>query len=258
MSNHFLEVQQDENGNIYVMVHSGSRQIGKKLGDYFNELAEKINKKWYSQSSEVPFLAVDSDEGQAYISWTDLACKFAYLSRRVMLNDVKDCLRYEFPSIEFLTGEITDKHIEDIYSVHHNYARLENVFGSDLMVHRKGACSARNGEIGIIPGSMGSFSHIVIGKGERLSLSSSSHGAGRKCGRKAFCRDMVGRYNEVEESLKGIVHSEFGEFMYGKDKGLKDISECPQAYKSIEDVMSQQKDLVSILVKLRPLISIKG
>jgi len=250
-------VQYDENDQVYIMVHSGSRGIGYKLGEYFNDVATTLNNRWYSSVS-VPFLPVDTIEGQAYIAWTDLACRFAYLSRRGMLNEVKRCLRHEFPDVEFITSEITDDVIDETFSVHHNYARLENHFKRNAYVHRKGACSARAGELGIIPGNMADSSYIVRGKGNKLSMNSSSHGAGRRCGRRAFCREMEGRYDEIEKSLKGIVHSDFGEFSYGKDKGMKDVSEAKQAYKSIEGVMSHQQDLVEPIIKLMPLISMKG
>jgi len=257
LGNHFLEVQYDENDQVYIMVHSGSRGIGKKLGDYFNEVATKLNEKWYS-SSTVPFLPVDTEEGQAYVAWTELACKFAYLSRRGMLNEVKTCLRHEFPNVEFITSEMTDDVIDETFSVHHNYARLEDVFGKPLYCHRKGACSARDGELGIIPGNMASNSYIVKGKGNKLSMNSSSHGAGRNESRMAFSRKMKDSYDEIEKSLEGVIHSDFSEFDRGKMKGVKDVSEAPQAYKNIENVMSQQADLVEPIVKLSPLISLKG
>jgi len=145
-----------------------------------------------------------------------------------------------------------------VINIHHNYTSLENHHGYNVWVHRKGATKATDKTIGIIPGSMGTASYITKGKGNHLSLQSSSHGAGRLMGRREFSRQMKDRHEEIDKSLEGVIHSKFGAFDYGKDKGLKDVSEAPTAYKSIDDVMDNQKDLVDILVKLTPKISIKG
>jgi len=257
--NHFYEIQYDQNGSIYMMVHSGSRNLGKRIGDYFCKTAYELNAKWYSEKRdlEIPFLPVDTEEGQAYLAFLDFALKFAFMNRRVMMEEAKGCLVYEFPSVKFITEEITDEVVDGVINIHHNYATQEHIYGQDLWVHRKGAISARN-NIGIIPGSMGSSSYITKGLNNHRSLFSSSHGAGRKEGRRQFSRKMQHSYAQIEESLKDVVHSDFGEFQYGKDKGLKDVSECPDAYKNIELVMEAQKDLVEVLFKLKPLICLKG
>ena len=117
---------------------------------------------------------------------------------------------------------------------------------------------ASEGIYGIIPGSMGTNSYIIKGKSNHLSLNSCSHGAGRKMGRMQFSRSMKDSMDEIEKSLEGVLHTEFSEVQYGKNKGMKDVSEAPAAYKDIDSVMSNQTDLVDIAVKLRPLISIKG
>lgn len=241
------------------MIHSGSRNIGKKIGDYFNEVASKLNKSWYSKS-DIPFLPTDTDEGQSYLMWMNFALEFAYLNRKVMMDYIKKDLQHEFPSIKFLTSSAFEDHkIEsEMINVHHNFAALENHLGKNLWVHRKGATQAYKDQLGIIPGSMGSKSFITIGKGESLSLKSSSHGAGRKMGRKEFCRQMEGKYQEIEASLEGVVHSDFGKVQYGKGKGLRDVSEAPQAYKNIESVINNELDLIDPVITLTPMISVKG
>ncbi len=255
--NHFLEIQADENDNIWAMIHSGSRNMGKVIGDFYNELASNMNSKWHSNNHGIPFLPVDSDEGKAYLTWMEFALGFAYCNRVAMMFKTSEILEKIFPDFEFITNQVVE--INDwLINIHHNYAALENHHGKNVWVHRKGATNASNDTIGIIPGSMGTSSYIVRGKGNHLSLNSCSHGAGRKMGRMEFSRMMKYSMDSIEESLKGVLHSKFGEVQYGKNKGMKDVSEAPAAYKNIDEVMNNQMDLVDILVKLRPLISIKG
>jgi len=257
--NHFLEIQSDENGNIWVMIHSGSRNMGKVIGEFYNELASNMNSKWHSNNHGIPFLPVDSDEGKAYLTWMEFALSFAYCNRFAMMSKTVEILDKMFPSFECITNQVEG--INDwLINIHHNYAALENHHGKNVWVHRKGATNASNGTIGIIPGDMGakSCSYIVKGLGNHLSLNSCSHGAGRTMGRMEFCRKMKDSLDEINESLNGVLHSEFKTIEYGKSKGLKDVSEAPGAYKNLDEVMNNQKDLVEPIVKLRPLISIKG
>ena len=130
--------------------------------------------------------------------------------------------------------------------------------GHNYWIHRKGATKATDGLYGIIPGDMGSASYIVRGLGNVRSMMSCSHGAGRVMGRMAFNRSMDGKMDEIEESLGDVVHSDFGEVSHGKNKGMKDVSEAPGAYKDIDCVMENQADLVEIVVKLRPMVCLKG
>ena len=175
-----------------------------------------------------------------------------------MLDEVKECLRHEFPTIEFITDEIVDDAVDGIVNIHHNYASLENHMGKNYWVHRKGAVSAKNGETGIIPGSMGEKSYITRGLGNKKSLMSCSHGAGRKMSRTDFNIKMEHSSAQIAKALDGIVHSDFKKSSRGRDKGLTDYSEAPGAYKNIEDVMQNQVDLVEPIVHLKPLISLKG
>lgn len=256
--NHFCEVQYDEDDNVWIMLHSGSRNIGKRVGDYFNDMAKSLNEKWHSNNSGIPFLPANTDEGQAYLAWMDYALRFAYLNRKVMLDSVKETFEHEFPNIKFVTKQDFEDTNDNIINIHHNFAALENHMGKNYWVHRKGATMARGGMTGIIPGSMGTGSYIVKGLGNFKSLMSCSHGAGRKMGRMEFSRKMKHSYAQIEKSLEGVVHSDFGEFDRGKMKGLKDVSEAPGAYKDIENVMENQVDLVDAVVKLKPLICLKG
>jgi tRNA-splicing ligase RtcB len=246
---------------VWACVHTGSRNIGKKIGDYFSKLALEMNEKWYSEGRDslIPFLPVHSEEGQAYLCWLDFALRFAFMSRQLILEETKNCLKYEFPNVKFTTKEIVEDTVNGMINIHHNYTTQEHIWGKDLWIHRKGAILARN-NTGIIPGSMGSPTYITKALNNPQSLYSSSHGAGRKMGRRAFCRKMKNSYAQIEKSLEGVVHSEFGEFERGKDKGLKDVSESPKAYKDIKVVMERQKELVEIIVEMgeKPLICLKG
>ncbi|MFA7219021.1 MAG: RtcB family protein [Synergistaceae bacterium] len=256
--NHFCEVQVDEAGSVWVMIHSGSRNIGKRIGDCFNDLATELNAKWFSEKRIIPFLPVDTDEGQDYIAWMDFALRFAFLNRIIMMDAVKDALERTFNDVEYITKNVVEDSINDVINIHHNFAALECHHGKNVWVHRKGATRAFEGMTGIIPGSMGTHSYIVKGLGNHQSLMSCSHGAGRKMGRKVFSRQMQDNYAEIEKSLEGVIHSEFGNFPYGKDKGLKDVSEAPGAYKNIDEVIENELDLVKVLVKLSPKICVKG
>lgn len=255
--NHFCEIQYDENDTVWFMLHSGSRNIGKVVGDYFNEIAKDLNAKWHSKST-IPFLPTDTDEGASYLSWMIFALNFAYLNRKVMLNEVKKTFVHMFPNIQFITDRDFTDSKDSIINIHHNFSSLENHMGRDYWIHRKGATMARKDMTGIIPGSMGTSSYIVKGLGNVISLNSCSHGAGRKMGRMEYSRLMKDNYAEVEKSLEGVVHSDFSKFDRGKMKGILDVSESPGAYKNIDLVMSNQVDLVTPIVKLKPLICLKG
>ena len=256
--NHFIEVQYDEGGFIWIMIHSGSRNMGKKIGDYFNEIAKEKNEQWYSDGRDIPFLPVNTDEGKGYVAWMNFALRFAFLSRRVMIEDAFRCFKEVFSDAKITTVELIGDTIDGIINIHHNFAILENHHGKNYWIHRKGTTRAFAGMTGIIPGSMGTASYIVKGLGNHNSLMSCSHGAGRKMGRMAFSRKMKDSHDQIEKSLDGVIHSDFSDFTRGKMKGIKDVSEAPAAYKDIKSVMRNQADLVSVVHELRPLVSIKG
>ena len=184
--NHFIELQEDENGLCCIMLHSGSRHFGNIVGQYFNKIAAALNAKWHSvvdPAWQLPFLPVDSDEGRRYLEWMQLSMDFAYENRAIMLKKVKEIFAKYVEkytgSVPVFTGEI---------NCHHNYAALEHHYGKNVWVHRKGAIRAREGELAIIPGAMGSYSYIVRGKGNPESFMSSSHGACDSTFSSTFCR----------------------------------------------------------------------
>ena len=256
VSNHFLEVQVDEEGSVWVMIHSGSRNMGKRIGDHFNSVGKDLNDKWHSNTF-LPFLPANSKEGKAYLAWMDFALRFAFLNRQVMIEEVKDSFKKVFPTVKWITDTIVDDTVNGLINIHHNYASMEHHYGRDFWVHRKGAIRV-NKCTGLIPGSMGTSSYVVKSLNSRNSFCSASHGAGRKMGRRDFARRMKHSYAQIEKSLEGVIHTDFGEFTYGKDKGMKDVSEAPGAYRDIDEVMANQTDLVKTIVKLSPKVSIKG
>jgi tRNA-splicing ligase RtcB len=246
--NHFIEIQKGSDGHIWIMIHSGSRNLGKQVADYYNKIAVELNKKWYSsvpKEWDLAFLPVDSKEGQFYIREMNYCIDFAFANRKLMMDRVMDIFskwiddnhRYSIDKILF----------EPMINIAHNYASLENHFGQNVWVHRKGATLAKKGTIGIIPGSQGTSSYIIEGLGNKDSFESCSHGAGRKMGRKQAEREL--NYEEELEKMKGIIHG---------IRGQKDLDEAPGSYKDIDRVMKNQEDLVKILVKLKPLAVIKG
>ena len=241
--NHFIEIQKGSDGFIWIMVHSGSRNLGKRIADHYNKLAVELNQKWYSsipKEWELAFLPIDSKEGQAYIDEMQYAVKFALANRKLMMTQIidsmKEVLKTEFQEYDFI-------------NIAHNYARLENHFGTNVWVHRKGATSAKKDEIGIIPGSQGTKSYIVKGKGNIESFESCSHGAGRLMSRNKAKTDLVLADEIKRLDSQGIVHG---------IRTVEDLDEASGAYKDISVVMENQKDLVDIQVELTPLAVIKG
>jgi tRNA-splicing ligase RtcB len=169
------------------------------------------------------------------------ALKFAAESRRLMMNE------FFLNVFRYCGGEPKER-----IDIHHNFAALENHFGKNVWVHRKGATQARDGQLGIISGSMGTASYIVRGKGNPESFMSCSHGAGRIAGRKAFCREHT--VDECNADMSGVVFPG-----WGKDrKGNPDISEAPKAYKDIDEVIAAEADLIDVVVRLKPLGVLKG
>lgn len=246
--NHFIELQEDEEGMVAIMIHTGSRHLGNRIGDYFNNIAKELNKKWYSKVPEeynLAFLPVMSDEGRLYIEYMNLALDFAQENREVLLNSVIDVLTKRVEKYCNFIPEYTHK-----INAHHNYASLEMHYGKNVWVHRKGAIRVREGELGIIPGAMGSFSYIVQGKGCEESFSSCSHGAGRVLSRtKAKEKYSV---EEVMCDLKGQ------DVILGKNS-KKDVAEESRfAYKNIDEVIENQLDLITPVKRLKTIGVVKG
>lgn len=242
--NHFIEIQSDEAEQIWVMIHSGSRNLGFKVAKHYNKVAVDLNAKWHSsvpKEWELAFLPFDTDEARKYLVEMGYCVQFALANRQLMLDRVLECFGDVF-------GDQTIGDRRRI-NIAHNYARIEHHFDKDVMVHRKGATSAKLDEIGIIPGSQGSASFIVRGLGNRDSFTSCSHGAGRKMGRKQACRELDLVMEKAALDGQGIIHSIRGE---------NDLDEATGAYKDIEEVMNNQRDLVEITTRLRPLAVVKG
>lgn len=240
--NHFIEVQKGSDGSVWFMIHSGSRNLGLKVASRHNRIAVELNeklpvavpKKW-----ELAYLPLNSDEAAEYLREMRYCLDFALANRRLMANRVRDAFREEIPDVTFA----------DEINIHHNYAAMENHFGQNVLVHRKGATSARDGELGIIPGSQGTSSYIVRGRGNPESFMSCSHGAGRRMGRQAAIRNLDLAAEKKALDDKGILHAL---------RGKKDLEEAAGAYKDIDLVMAEQRDLVDIVVRLEPLAVIKG
>ena len=236
--NHFIEIQKGNDGHIWIMIHSGSRNLGKQVADYYNKLAVDLNERWHSsvpKEWELAFLPRDTEEGQAYLREMQYCVEFALANRKLMMDRIMQCF----------IG--TDLFLEPIINIAHNYARMENHFGENVMIHRKGATLATKETIGIIPGSMGTSSYIVKGLGNPESYNSCSHGAGRKMGRKEAIRTL--NLEEEQKKMEGII---------GAPRNQDDLEEAPGAYKPIDEVMENQNDLVEIMVELKPLAVIKG
>lgn len=246
--NHFIELQEDEEGYLSVMIHSGSRHFGKAVCDYFHQKARELNARWYSQVPDeyrLAFLPLDSREGRQYLNWMQLSMDFAMENRAKMMLAVKAIL-------EKWIGKYTDLHLaftEEI-NCHHNYAALENHYGENVWVHRKGATRAREGELAVIPGAMGSFSYIVRGKGNPESFCSSSHGAGRRYSRKGAMSAF-----SCEEVIKDLREKQV---ILGKRNKSDVAEESRFAYKDIDEVMKNQSDLVEPVKKLHTVGVVKG
>lgn len=241
--NHFIELQADDGGRICLMVHSGSRNIGLKIANYFNEKAKLISKKsgWQTHvRNQLAFMPADSESGRAYLEWMETALLFAAENRRLMMEALRDILQAEFPTVNFLRE----------VNVHHNYAALETHYGEAVWVHRKGAIRAGAGEIGIIPGAMGAASYLVEGLGNPESFCSCSHGAGRHISRKQALKEI--RREKVFEDLERL----------GVQVGTPDrdglVDESRFVYKDIHTVMNDQRDLVRILKTLQSVLVVKG
>ena len=239
--NHFIEIQKGSDGHIWIMIHSGSRNIGKQVADYYNKKAVEINEKWFSSVPakwELSFLPMDSGDGQKYLREMQYCVDFALSNRMLMMDRITE-----------LVHEITGATFEPMINIAHNYARMENHFGKNVLVHRKGATSARDGETGIIPGSQGTASFIVRGKGSAESFESCSHGAGRKMGRKQAERTLNLEEEKKRLDDKGIIHA-----IRGKSD-LEERSGSLQGYRHCDGRTSGPRRYFG---KAEPLAVVKG
>jgi tRNA-splicing ligase RtcB len=249
--NHFMEMQTDQDGKLWLMLHSGSRNLGYTIASYYHKLAQKINLENHVDlpNKDLAFLQTDSKVGNGYIRDMNFALRYAMENRKKMMMVFKNVISDKLNDIDF---------IQEI-NIHHNYAAMEEHQESDVWIHRKGATSAKRDELGIIPGSMGTSSYIVKGLGNPESFTSCSHGAGRKMGRMEACRKLS--IEECDASMKDIVFDRWKKAKkWGRKnkENLMDLGEAPLVYKNIDQVIHAQLDLIEPLVKLEPLGVIKG
>ena len=238
--NHFVEICLDERNNVWVMLHSGSRGIGNCIGRYFIDLAKKDMERHFINlpDKDLSYLTEGTKYFEDYVEAVDWAQKFAKINRECMMESTIKALS------KFLNREI--KHDSFAVNCHHNYIDLSQKFGEGVYITRKGAVSADNGELGIIPGSMGTKSYIVEGKGNKDSFNSCSHGAGRVMSRTAAKKKIS--LEAHQEALAGVECK--------ADKSTLD--ESPASYKDIDKVMAAQEDLVEIKATLKQILCVKG
>ncbi len=239
--NHFVEVCLDTEGRVWVMLHSGSRGVGNRIGSYFIELAKEDMLKAHGNlpmDHDLAYLTHGTQHFSDYVDAVGWAQRYALRNREIMMARTMNAIQAT------LKRPVYDDQMA--VNCHHNYVELEEHYGELLWVTRKGAVNAEAGKLGIIPGSMGAKSFIVMGKGNKESLCSCSHGAGRKMSRNAAKKAFT--LADHVEATKGIECR--------KDEGV--IDETPGAYKSIDDVMTAQADLVAIVATLRQVLCVKG
>ena len=237
--NHFIEVCLDETDQVWVMLHSGSRGIGNAIASYFIELARKDMERWMIQlpDRDLAYFPEGSEHFADYVEAVHWAQEYAMQNRVSMLELVLAALQRHLPPFEVTTEAV---------NCHHNYVAQEHHFGENVWVTRKGAIRAREGDLGIVPGSMGARSFIVRGKGNADSFCSSAHGAGRKMSRTAAEKQFT--ESDLAQQTAGVICR--------MDKGV--IDEIPGAYKDIDEVMANQSDLTEILHTLKQVVCVKG
>ena len=237
--NHFIEVCLDTSDQVWVMLHSGSRGIGNALASYFIELARKDMERWMIQlpDRDLAYFPEGSEHFADYVEAVNWAQEYAMQNRESMLDLVLAALGRHLPEFD-VTSEVVN--------CHHNYVTIEHHYGANVWVTRKGAIRAREGDLGIIPGSMGAKSYIVRGKGNPESFHSSSHGAGRKMSRTAAGKQFTAA--DLARQTAGVICR--------KDIGV--VDEIPGAYKDIDTVMAHQSDLVAPIHQLKQVLCVKG
>ena len=238
--NHFVEVCLDEDDRVWFMLHSGSRGVGNAIGTRYIELAKEDMRRWMINlpDQDLAYLPEGSDHFDDYVFAVEWAQRFARTNRAIMMQHVIEAVKRVIPKSFDAWAEAVN--------CHHNYVSCEYHYGKDVLVTRKGAVSAKAGELGIIPGSMGAKSFIVRGLGNEESFHSCSHGAGR-----VMSRTEARKRITLDEHKQATAHVECR-----KDRDV--IDESPAAYKSIDAVMAAQQDLVEIVHTLRQVVCVKG
>lgn len=238
--NHFIEVCLDEMGFVWLMLHSGSRGVGNAIGSHFIEVAKQDMRTHFANlpDQDLAYLREGTQHYDDYVEAVGWAQKFARLNREVMMQNL-------IAAIRTVITKPFETHVEAV-NCHHNYVQMERHFGKDVLVTRKGAVSARAGEMGIIPGSMGAKSYIVRGKGNPESFHSCSHGAGRTMSRTAAKKMFT--VDDQARATQGVECR--------KDAAV--IDEIPMAYKDIDAVMEAQRNLVEVVHTLKQVVCVKG
>ena len=237
--NHFIEVSLDEDDAVWLFLHSGSRGVGNKIAQHHIKIAQKLCEQWWIQlpDRDLAYLVEGTEEFWAYIRQLRWAQKFALLNREEMMDRVAGCFAA-------WTG-VPHEPVEEI-NCHHNYTTKERHFGKDVWLSRKGAIDASEGTPGLIPGSMGTRSYVVVGKGNPLALNSSPHGAGRTYSRSAARKAFT--HADLRAAMGDIEYRDTDAF----------IDEIPAAYKDIDVVMKDAEDLVEVRPVLRQIVNVKG
>ncbi|MCK1796588.1 RtcB family protein [Streptomyces sp. XM4193] len=236
--NHFVEICLDTEGAVWLMLHSGSRNIGKELAEHHIGRAQKLPHNQGLVDRDLAVFVADTPEMAAYRHDLFWAQEYAKHNRAVMMGLLQGVVRKEFKKAK--------PTFDRVISCHHNYVAEERYDGMDLLVTRKGAIRAGSGEYGIIPGSMGTGSYIVKGLGNAASFNSASHGAGRRMSRNAAKRRFTA--GDLADQTRGVECR--------KDSGV--VDEIPAAYKSIDQVVERQRDLVEVVAKLKQVVCVKG
>src|SRR5580698_4114353 len=264
--NHFIEVCLDENENVWFLLHSGSRGVGNRFGTFFIELAKNDMRQWMINlpDQDLAYLPQGTEHFSDYVRAVHWAQDYALANRELMMRNMIEAVRNsgEVPEFQARTGRgmtsavppealsdadfAADDELLTVVSCHHNYVTWEHHYGENVLITRKGAVRAREGDMGIIPGSMGARSYIVRGKGNPESFMSCSHGAGR-----AMSRAEAKRRFTLDDHAKATAGVECR-----KDTDV--IDETPMAYKSIDAVMEAQRDLVDVVHTLRQVVCVKG
>ncbi|MCS4593578.1 RtcB family protein [Brevibacterium sediminis] len=237
--NHFIEITVDEEHRVWAFLHSGSRGIGNKIAQHHIKVAQDIAKKYWIDltDNDLAYLVEGTPEFDHYIAELNWAQHFALLNREEMMDRVLEALA------TYMGAEVVE---HERINCHHNFTQKEHHFGRNFWISRKGAISAREGQLGLIPGSMGTASYVVEGLGNKMSFNSSPHGAGRNFSRSKARKTFT--HDQLREAMRGIEYRDTDAF----------IDEIPQAYKDIDQVMDDASDLVKIRHTFHQIVNVKG
>lgn len=237
--NHFIEVCLDESGDVWVVLHSGSRGIGNMIGRHFIDRAKEHMTRYMITlpDADLAYLPEDTRDFRDYVAAVGWAQDYALENRKAMMATVLRAIHHSVKPFDVT---------QEAINCHHNYVEIENHFGKNVYVTRKGAIRAREGDLGVIPGSMGTRSYIVRGKGNADSYCSCSHGAGRRMSRNEAKRSFT--VDDLIAQTQGVECN----------KNASVIDEIPGAYKDIDTVMENQRDLVGVVHTLKQVLCVKG